>query len=77
MELEFVYLKSQELWSEFNHTQKGNELRHILDIFKKRATNSQLTKLAYDIKIAEHANNKQRLDVLLAEFSKVSRELNI
>jgi hypothetical protein len=76
MDLEFVYLRSQELWHDFSSHDIHSELERLLLFIRKRAINDRLTKLAYDIKTAEHAHDKERLEVLLVEFTTTSRQLN-
>jgi DNA primase len=76
MNLEFAYLKSQELWKDFKDHELEEEFDKLLAQIKKRKITARLADLEYEIKSAEKAQNKERLSALVAEFSKVSKQLN-
>jgi len=75
MNLEFAYLKSQELWKDFKDAELAVEFQKILNQIKKHKISVQLENLEYDIKSAEKSQDKKRLAELIAEFSKISKRL--
>jgi len=75
MSLEFAHLKSQELWKDIEDSELEEEFVKILNQIKKKKLSSRLADLEYDIRAAEKRRDKDRLTVLTAEFSKISREL--
>ena len=75
MNLEFVYLKSQELWKDVEDKELGGEFRKILDQMKRRKVLARLEGLEFDIKTAEKDKDKEKLATLTAEFAKVSKQL--
>ncbi len=75
MNLEFVYLKSQEFWKDIDGKELELEFNKILNQIKKKKISARLADLEYDIKSAEKNRDKERLATLAAEFSKISREL--
>ena len=75
MSLEIIYLKSQELWRDFEDKQLVQELDNFLMQAKKQDITAKLEKLEYDIKSAERNKDKELLGTLVAEFSKISDEL--
>lgn len=76
MSLEVIYLKSQEMWKDFEDRQLIQELDNFLSQAKKGSIATRLEKLEYDIKAAERNNDKQLLATLISEFSEVSKTLN-
>ncbi|MDO8664310.1 MAG: hypothetical protein Q7K44_02050, partial [Candidatus Liptonbacteria bacterium] len=75
MSLEFTYLKSQELWKDFKDTELETEFQKSVAQIKRRKISAQLANLEYDIKTAEKGGEKEKLAALVAEFSKISKEL--
>jgi DNA primase len=75
MNLEFIYLKSQELWKDVEDNQLAGEFKKILDQIKRRKILARLEDLEFDIKTAEKNKEKEKLATLTAEFSKVSKQL--
>jgi len=75
MDLEFVYLKSQELWKDIEDDELAGEFKKILCQMKRRKVLARLEDLEFDIKSAEKSRNKELLATLTAEFSKVSKQL--
>ena len=47
----------------------------MLNLLKKRKIVTQLESLEYDIKLAEKSQDKAQVAVLMADFSRLSREL--
>ncbi len=76
MNLEFAYLKSQEMWKEFPEHELDEEFDKLIIQIKKRKISARLAGLEYDIKSAEKEHDTNRLSLLLKEFSEVSRGLN-
>jgi DNA primase len=75
MNLEFVYLKSQELWKDVEEKELAGEFRKILDQMKRRKILARLEGLEFDIKTAERERDKEKLAMLTAEFSEISKQL--
>jgi len=75
MNLEFTYLKSQELWKDVEEKELAGEFRKILDQIKKRKVLARLADLEFDIRSAEKERDKEKLATLTAEFSEVSKQL--
>ena len=75
MSLEFAFLKSQEMWKDFPDHELDEEFDKLIRQIKKRKLSAQLASLEYDIRSAEKEKNKERLAVLVAEFSKISKQL--
>lgn len=75
MNLEFAYLKSQELWKDFKDAELAVEFQKILDQIRKRKISAKLENMEYDIKSAEKEQNKDQLKALMSEFSKLSKQL--
>ncbi len=75
MSLEFVYLKSQELWLNFSEKDITEEFQRLLSQMKKTHIATKLDHLKYDIQMAERSRDRERLTILLQQFAEVSREL--
>ncbi len=75
MNLEFVYLKSQELWKDVEEKELAGEFRMILSQIKRRKVLARLEDLEFDIKSAEKGRDKEKLATLTAEFSEISKQL--
>jgi hypothetical protein len=75
MNLEFVYLKSQELWKDVEDKELTGEFRKTLSQLKRRKVVARLEDLEFDIKSAEKGRDKEKLATLTAEFANVSKQL--
>lgn len=75
LHLEFVYLKSQEVWKDFKDHELEEEFEKLISQIKRRKISARLASLEYDIKEAEKDKNKKHLASLLEEFSKTSKGL--
>jgi hypothetical protein len=75
MNLEFIYLKSQELWKDVEDDELAGEFKKILGQTKRRKILARLEGLEFDIKTAERNKEKEKLATLTAEFSEVSKQL--
>lgn len=75
MSLDIAFLKAQELWKDFEDIQIEREFQTLLLQAKKRFVSSQLERLEYEIKDAERSQDKDLLARLMADFSKISKEL--
>lgn len=73
--LDIIYLKAQELWKDFEDVEISREFDKLLSQAKKHYVSAQLEKLEYDIKSAEKNQDKTLLARLMADFSKISKEL--
>ena len=73
--LDIAFLKAQELWKDFEDSQLEREFQNLLSQAKKKFVSSQLERLEYEIKAAEKSQNKEVLVKLMADFSKISKEL--
>ena len=76
MMVEFINLKSQELWKDVEENHLEAEAEKMLKQSKKQFICSRLAELEMDIKAAEKREDKQLVTTLAAEFAKISRELN-
>ena len=75
MSLDIVYLKAQELWKDFETAELEREFAKLLIQAKRQYVSGQLTRLEFDIKTAEKNKDKVLLASLLADFSKIGKEL--
>ncbi len=75
MALEFAYLRSQELWSNFNDQELVAEFQNMNRMLKMRAVNARLTGLQFEIRQAEQEKNTARLTELATTFSQLAQEL--
>ena len=75
MNLEFAYLRSQELWKDFKDQELAVEFQKLLAQIQKRKVSAQLESMAYDIRVAEKAGEKKKLAELVNEFSIISKKL--
>lgn len=76
MNLEFAYLKSQELWKDFKDMELEEEFKKTVAQIKRRRITAQLASLEYDIKSAEKEQDTKRLTALIEQFSNISKRLN-
>jgi DNA primase len=76
MNLEFVYLKSQELWRDVEDDKLADEFRKMLAQIRRREILTQLENLEFDIKTAEKEGDKEKLAALVAKFAEISRKLS-
>ena len=76
MQLEFAYLRSQELWKDFPDNLLKEEFQSLIGKIKSRAITAQLTDMEFDIKEAERSQNKEKLEALTTKFSKLTEELS-
>jgi len=76
MSLEFVYLKSQELWKDIEDEKLAEEFKKMLDQIKRRGILAQLESLEFDIKAAEKEGDKEKLATLTAKFAEISKKLS-
>ncbi len=72
---EFAYLKSQELWKDFNDAELQSEFRTLWHKIKRRSISAQLTDLEFDIKDAETQKNAEKMSQLMAQFTQLTRQL--
>ncbi|MEK7507041.1 MAG: DNA primase [Patescibacteria group bacterium] len=75
MSLDIIYLKAQELWKDFEDLEMSREFEKLLVQAKRQYVSAQLERLEYDIKSAEKNQDKQLLAALMADFSKIAKEL--
>lgn len=75
MALEFAYLRAQEFWQDIPEQSLALEFDKIFNQIRRRKISTALEQLEFDIKAAERENNKQQLASLVADFSRISREL--
>ncbi len=74
-QLEFAYMKSQELWEGFKDEELDESCRAILMLIKRKYLSAQLTGLEFDIKQAEATKDTVRLRELARVFTEVTRSL--
>jgi DNA primase len=75
LQLEFVYLKSQQLWGEYSDEELEEQFGKVLDQFSRRLIVSKLTGLEFDIKEAEELKNSKKIKTLLTQFNDVTQQL--
>jgi DNA primase len=75
MAMQFAQLKADEVWKDFDDAAIDREFEKLLNQIKKRTISKQLEHLEFTIKEAEHSHNKEGMNVLLTQFSKLSKEL--
>ena len=73
--LEFAYLRSQELWKDFEDDDLKFEFENLISKINKRAISAQLNTLVYDIKEAETKKDKDKITELVARFGQLTKEL--
>ncbi len=76
MSVDFAYLKSQEMWQDFNDNALEGEFKKLLNYVKKRKIVNQLEQLEYDIKLAENEQDQIKLDKLLKKFTIISDQIH-
>lgn len=73
---EFAYLKSQELWKDFQDNDLHEEFQKVLTTIKKRKISAQLADLEFSIKEAEKKKDKDIVLALSSKFNEIILELN-
>ncbi len=68
-QLEFAYLRSQELWNEFTDDQLELEFKAILSKIQQKSIHARLANLTFDIRQAEQDKDIPRLGTLAGEFT--------
>ncbi len=77
MQLEFAYLRSQELWQEFANHDLPVEFHNLITLVRRRNIQGRLASLQFDVKEAEAAKDLVRLNQLAEEFKELARQLII
>ena len=77
LQLEFAYLRSQELWQDFTDDKLKLEFNNLISTVRRRAISVRLTNLQFDVKEAEIAKDNQRLTQLASEFNELARQLTL
>ncbi len=75
LQLEFVYLKSQQLWDEYSDEQLEEQFEKVLNQFSRRSIVSKLTGLEFDIREAEELKDSRKIKTLLTQFNDVTQQL--
>ena len=75
-QLEFAYLRSQELWKDFKDEELKEEFKNLINKIKRRAISSQLIGMEFDIKEAEASKDKTKISSLISRFTKLTDELS-
>ena len=75
LQLEFVYLKSQQLWDGYSDKQLEEQFEKVLNQFSRRSIVSKLTSLEFDIKEAEELKDSKKIKTLLTQFNDVTQQL--
>jgi DNA primase len=76
LNLEFAYLKSQELFSDFEDDSLKAEFNNILRSLERKNINAELSGIELDVKEAESTNDKKRIIGLLKKFSELTKKLS-
>lgn len=77
MNLEFAYLRSQELWQEFNDESLKEEFQKLVDLLRRRAIQNRLASLQFDVREAEASGDEQQLARLASEFQTLAQKLTL
>jgi len=75
LQLEFAYLRSQELWQGFDDETLKAEFCNIIKTAQRRSINAKLTNLQFDVKEAEACKDQGKLTRLAGEFNELARQL--
>ncbi len=76
MNLEFAYLRSQELWKDFDDQALKDEFKDLIKKIKQKAIVDQIASLQFDIKEAESGKDTVRINDLMAKFNKAMQDLS-
>jgi DNA primase len=72
--LEFAYLKSQELWKDFEDEELKAEFQNLISKIKKRAISAQISSLVYDMKEAEAKKDQDKIKELTLKFTELIKQ---
>lgn len=75
LDLEFIYLRSQALWENFQDDDLKTEFKNIFNKLKQKTIHSLLADLGYEIRAAESAGDKDGIASLAEQFNKLTQEL--
>ena len=75
MQAQFVALKAEEYWKDFDDAALELEFKNLLRHLKKRRILATLERLEYEIKEAEQQKDQKRLATLVAEFTSSAGQL--
>lgn len=75
LQLDFAYVRAQEMWQPFSDEELQREFNALVRALKRRQVNERLVSLELDIRQAEEAKDKTRLQELMNQFSNLSQEL--
>lgn len=75
LQLEFAHLRAQELWQGFDDKTLKTEFHNVINTARRRAINTRLTNLQFDVKEAEAGKDQNRLVQLAGEFNELARQL--
>lgn len=75
LDLEFIYLRSQALWDNFEDDELKVEFNNILNKLKQKIIHLRLADLGYEMRAAEAAGDKASIGVLAARFNELTQAL--
>lgn len=75
LDLEFIYLRSQALWDNFEDEELKVEFNNILNKLKQKIIHLRLADLGYEMRAAEAAGDKASIGVLAARFNELTQVL--
>ncbi len=75
LQAQFIALKAEEYWKDFNDAALETEFKNLLHHLKKRRILATLERLEYEIKEAEQQKDQKRLATLVAEFTSSAGQL--
>ena len=75
LDLEFVYLRSQALWEGFGDEELKTEFSNIFNKLKQKTIHLHLAELGYEMRAAEAAKDKDKINVLVAKFNELAQSL--
>jgi len=75
MKLEFAFLRSQELWKDFQDEDLRIEFKSVLQKIVHRSIVARLVNLEYEMKEAEMTGDKDKISELISKFTNLTKEL--
>lgn len=75
MKLEFAFLRSQELWKDFQDEDLKIEFKSVLQKIVHRSIVARLVNLEYEMKEAEMTGDKDKIGELISKFTSLTKEL--
>ena len=75
LDLEFIYLRSQALWDNFEDDELKMEFNNIFNKLKQKIIHLRLADLGYEMRVAEAAGDKVSIGALAVRFNELTQAL--